>query len=145
MRLVRVLEPEVYVRSQMQVSDSRGRDDPAYMVPKCPVALSELDSDVGLATCAVVRKGTVTRHGVIASGFPEAISGVPKYYCSTHAKSFTILSPAVHEALPADALVQPELVVLTNKLVLHKSAYLSVALQVGDKSPGLHLFHSNVF
>lgn len=115
----------------MQVSDGQGMDDVSCLVPRCPVALSEVDSNVAACPCVVVRKGTVTRHGVISSGFPEAISGVPRYHCSTHGRSFTILNPLVHEALPPDSVVLPEVVVLTNDLLLHKSAYLSLAVQVG--------------
>lgn len=125
-------EPELYRRTQMHVSDANGRDDASYLMRKCPAALSQLDE---CGACNIVRRGSVTRHGVISGGFPEALSGVPRYHCLTHKKTFTILHPLVHEALPPDAVVQPEVVVLTNDLVFLRAAYLNLAVQVKVWAP----------
>lgn len=110
------------------MSDGNGRDDASYLVPKCPAALGEVE-DCG--ACNIVRGGSITRHGVIAGGFPEALSGVPRYHCNTHKRIFTILNPLVFEALPADAVLQPEVVVLTRDIVLLRTAYMNLAVQVG--------------
>ena len=82
--------------------------------------------------CQVVRSGTVTEHGVITSGFPVAVSGGPRMRCQTHKRSFHVLHPLVHEALPADTLGQRELVVLMDDVVLLKDACLTLGAQVGS-------------
>ena len=79
----------------------------------------------------MVRSGTITKHGVISTAFPVAVSGVPRMRCQTHERSFHVLHPLVYEALPADTVIQPELVVLTEDIVLLKGAYLTLGTQVG--------------
>lgn len=129
-RQVDVPEPELYRRTQLHVLDGNGIDDASYLLPRCPSALSAVE-DCG--PCTIVQRDTVTRHGVVSDGFPEALSAVPRYHCYARKRTFTILNPLVHEALPADAVVQPEVVVLTRDLVLLKTAYLNLAVQVGSR------------
>lgn len=143
MRHVMVPEPQLYRRSQLQISDCHGREDLSHLVPRCPVALS--NQQCGDSDCRIRRNGAITRHGILSNGFPEALSGVPQYFCSTHNKKFNLLQPDVHEALPADAVLLPEVVVLTRDLVIRKEAYLNLATQVSTAaqctSPAWCYFH----
>lgn len=81
--------------------------------------------------CHMVRQGTLTKHGVIGPGFPVALSGVARLRCQTHARTFNMLNPLVHEDLPASVVVRPEVIVLTDDLVLLKEAYEDLVMQVG--------------
>ena len=120
-------EPQLYSRMQLILCDAEGTLNLAQMVPKCPVALAAGDACDG---CQMVRSGMITKHKVISTGFPVAMSGVPRMRCQTHKRSFHVLHPLVYEALPADILIQPELVVLTEDVVLLKDAYLALGAQV---------------
>ncbi len=122
-------EPQLYSRLQLTLCNAEGTLDLAQMVPKCPVALAAGDACDG---CQVVRWGTITKHGVISTGFAVAVSGVPRMRCQTHKRSFHVLHPLVYEALPADTLIQPELVVLTEDIVVLKDAYLALGAQVSS-------------
>ena len=84
--------------------------------------------------CHIVRQGALTKHGVIGPGFPVA-SRVARLRCQTHARTFNMLHPLVHEDLPAFIVVRLEVIVLTGDLVLVKEAYEDLAMQVGYISP----------
>lgn len=119
-------EPEIYKRLQLVVADVYGT---VVSPARCPTQLTGGDTTVNTC-CHIVRQGSCTKHGVVASGFPVALSGVPKFLCRTHGRSFTLLHPLVHEDLPASILVVPEIVVLTEDLVFLKEAYEELAVQV---------------
>ena len=131
-RQVRLEEPELYKRQQLMISCPDGTVDFKRLVPKCPVALGMVDCE---EPCIVVRIGFATRHGVITNGFPMAVSGVQRLKCHTHGKSFNMLHPAIYEGLPDDAVVQPELVVLTGDTILLKEAYIAFSYQVHNDFP----------
>ena len=120
-------EPQLYNRLQLSVTDSHGQVDLAILVQRCPCALTAGDA---CSSCQIVRSGTITKHGVLSTGFPVAVSGVPRMRCRTHERYFHLLHPLVFEALPAGTLVQPDLVVLTEDVVLQKDAYLTLGTQV---------------
>lgn len=122
-RVVILPEPELYRRVALGISDSHGNQ---HIAKRCPVALSASDG----RPCHIVRRGHCTKNGVVASGFPVAIDGVQKLECETHKRHFHMLHPLVHEDLPATVIVQPELVVLTEGLVLLREAYEELAIQV---------------
>lgn len=123
-RLVDLPEPVQYDRYLVTISDSDGI---AHVPHRCPVALR---NPVACA-CHMVRQGTLTKHGVIGPGFPVALSGVARLRCQTHARTFNMLNPLVHEDLPASVVVRPEVIVLTDDLVLLKEAYEDLVMQVG--------------
>ena len=97
------------------------------MVPKCPVALACDDS---CAPRRVIRAGQDTRHGVIGLGYPERVSGIPRFRCQVHRRNFSLVTPTVYEALPENAIVQPELVVLTEDSIFRKEAWRVLAMKV---------------
>ena len=123
-RLIALPEPVLYERFQLTMSDSDGN---AYVAHRCPVALVH----PGACACHIVRQGTFTKHGVIGPGFPVALSGAARLRCLTHARTFNMLHPLVHEDLPESIVVRPEVVVLTDDLVLLREAYEDLAVQVG--------------
>ena len=127
-RAAELPEPQLYSRLQLKLSDATGNVDFARMVPKCPVALAAGDA---CGACQMERSGTITKHGVISTAFPVAVSGVQRMRCQTHKRSFHVLHSLVYEALPADTLIHPELVVLTEDIALLKDAYLTLGTQVG--------------
>ena len=108
-------EPELYRRAPLGISDAQGN---CSIAQRCPVALAACDG----RACHIVRKGQCTKHGIVGTGFPVAISGVEKLECRTHRRHFTMLHPLVNEDLPATVIVQPELVVLTEGLLLLREA-----------------------
>lgn len=119
-------EAEIYRRLQFSAADVHGNvASPA----RCPSQLAGADT-TATSCCHIVRQGYCTKHGVVASGFPVALSDVPKFLCRTHGRSFTLLHPLVHEDLPPTLLVVPEIVVLTEDLVFLKEAYEKLAVQV---------------
>ena len=126
-RSVAVPEPELYRRYQLSVSDAQGVVDFKELIPMCPTALQ---CPLYTERCCIIRKGSATRHGVITSQFPVAISGVSKFLCTRHDRSFSILHPAVFESLPAGTVVQPSLVVLTASTIFMEGAYHSLGEQV---------------
>jgi len=124
-RIVQLPEPVLYERHQLTISGSDGR---AHIAHRCPVALTA----PGSTPCYIVRQGVRTKHGVVGQGFPVAISGVTKLHCRAHQRNFDMLHPLVYEDLPASVSVRPELVVLTEDLVLVYEAYEDLAVQVGN-------------
>ncbi len=122
-RVITLPEPELYKRAALCISDAHGNQ---YIAERCPVALSASDG----RPCHIVRRGHCTKNGVVAPGFPVAMDGVQKLICETHKRNFHMLHPLVHEDLPATVIVQPELVVLTEGLVLLREAYEELAIQV---------------
>ena len=96
-------------------------------MPKCPVALACQDS---CAPCRVIRSGHDTAHGVFGLGYPERISGIPRFRCQVHKRNFSLVTPSVYEALPEDAVVHPELVVLTEDSIFRKEAWRVLAMKV---------------
>ena len=107
-RSILLPEPQLYRGAQLVISDSRGNQ---YIAERCPIALADPDS----SACHIVRRGFITKHGVVSLGFPVYLSRVQQLECQTHRRHFHMLHPLIHEALPASCTVQPELVVLTEK------------------------------
>lgn len=116
-------EPGLYRRAQLAISDPEGNQ---YIAQRCPVALEA----EGRGPCHIVRRGFLTKHGVIGAGFPVALSHVQKLACQTHKRHFNMLHPLVHQSIPPGCVVQPELVVLTDNLVFLREAHVELALQV---------------
>jgi len=122
-----VVEPVLYQRSTFSWSDVAGQQDKSSLVSKCPVALGSSDS---CAPCQIIRDGSCTKHAITGTNYPEAVSVVPKFRCQVHKRSFSLLQPAVYEALPRDAIIHPELVVLTEGTVFTKEAWRAMAMKV---------------
>ena len=118
-------EPQLYRGVQMVISDREGNE---YIAERCPAALTNPDS----SACHIVRRGTITKHNVHTLGFPVYLTGVRQLQCRTHQRHFHMLHPLVHEALPEDCTVQPELEVLTESLVALREGYESLAVQVSS-------------
>ena len=131
-RSILLPEPQLYRGAQLVISDSHGNQ---YIAERCPTGLADPDS----SACRIVRRGFITKHGVISLGFPVYLSGVQQLECQTHRRHFHMLHPLVHEALPASCTVQPELVVLTEGLVALREGYKSLAVQVCDPQQPLDL------
>ena len=127
-RSILLPEPQPYRGAQLVISDSRGNQ---YIAERCPTALADPDS----SACHTVRRGFITKHGVVSLGCPVYLSGVQQLECQTHRRHFNMLHPLIHEALPASCTVQPELVVLTENLVALREGYESLAVQVCVPQP----------
>lgn len=118
----------------MVISDRNGNE---YIAERCPIALTNPDS----SACHIVRRGTTTKHNVHTLGFPVYLTGVRQLECQTHQRHFHMLHPLIHEALPANCTVQPELAVLTESLVALREGYESLAVQVSffsSSSPAMY-------
>ena len=121
-RVVQLPEPVLYERHQLSISEPDGS---AHIAHRCPVALTA----PGSMPCHIVRQGMRTKHGVVGQGFPVAVSGVTKLHCCAHQLNFDMLHPLVYQNLPASVSIRPELVVLTEDLVLIYEAYEDLAVQ----------------
>ena len=106
---------------------AHGTQDIGSLVPKCPVALACDDS---CAPCRVMWAGQETRHGAIGLGYPERVSGILRFRCVVQRRNFSLVTPTVYEALPENAIVQPELVVLTEDSIFRKEAWRVLAMKV---------------
>ena len=137
-RLVALPEPGLYERFQLTISDIEGDE---HVAQRCPIALKRTRA----SACHIVRQGTLTKHGVIGPGFPVALTGVARLRCLTHARTFNMLHPLVHEDLPASVIVQPEVVALTDNLVLLREAYEDLAMQVDYSIPCAVSFAADIF
>lgn len=124
-RSINLTEPEVYKRMQLSAADWHGNIE----LPKCCPSRLQAGSCVS-PPCHIVRQGSCTKHGVVGSSFPVALSGVPKFHCRTHERSFNLLHPLVHENLPRSVVITPDVVVLTEDLVFLREAYEDFAVQV---------------
>ena len=134
-------EPILYSHSELSWGTADGKQDVGSLVPKCPVALA---SDDSCAPCRVIRSGTDSRHGIIGLGYPERVSGIPRFRCREHKRNFSLLTPTVYEALPDGAVVQPELVVLTEDTIFRKEAWRVLGMKVFYCSGCLAVFVRNV-
>lgn len=131
LRTVQVAEPLLYSSCELSWSTAHGAQDVGSLVPKCPIALASNDS---CAPCRVIRSGHETRHAVIGLRYSERISGIPRFRCQVHKRNFSLLTPAVYEALPEDTIVHPELVVLTEDSILRKEAWRVLGMKVLSSS-----------
>lgn len=117
-------QPELYESYVLKVYDiNTQQEDYKAIVTCCDVRLAQDDTTAalsGLGPCVIEADRYKTKHKVYDIDFPVAVTRVRQFKCTTHGSYFTYLTPTIWEKLSDSVVMEPELVVLTDSLVLTK-------------------------
>ena len=87
-------------------------------------------------SAALFKAGPGSRHGSIGLGYPGRMSGVPNF--AVRSTGLRSAESAAYEALPEDAIMQPELVVPTEDAALRKEAWRVLGMKAPSPSCWWH-------